>query len=87
MSLTTRDEPSLKAPQTDSSDTESLGSGAERMNDADIPPTGCDVVATLCRMSLVRHRSLSVNGAYARDPPEAPEAPETVETPEPHEAV
>lgn len=38
------------------------------MNDP--PCAASDVLATLCRMSLLRNESLTVNGAYVRSPPE-----------------
>lgn len=74
MSLTTRDEPAMKSPQTDTSGIETVAPGSDEMTDAEASRPACDVVATLCRMSLVRHRSLSVNGAYVREPPQMPDA-------------
>lgn len=73
MSLTPRDEPSTKTPETDTSTTDGCRTrGAETMNDAEPALAAADVVATLCRMSLVSRQSLSVNGGYARSPPEVP---------------
>lgn len=69
MSLTDRDEPGLKTPHPNITDTEPTDrEGADEMND-DPACAASDVMATLCRMSLVRSESLSVNGAYARSPP------------------
>jgi hypothetical protein len=41
---------------------------AEPMND-DTASAASDVLATLCRMSLLRNESLTVSGGYARTPP------------------
>lgn len=71
MSLTKRDERALKGAHSDTSDTEgsSQDPGAETMDDPNAARAAGDVVATLCRMSLVRHETLSINGAYVRNPP------------------
>lgn len=70
MSLTERDGRGLKAPQANTADTDpSPSHGEDEMND-EPARVRCDVVATLCRMSLLRNETLSVNGAYARAPPQ-----------------
>lgn len=74
MSLTTRDGRSVKDPQSDTSGT--AGTDARGADDVKAKTTAHaagDVLAQLCRMSLVRHEALNVNGAYRRDPPEIPD--------------
>lgn len=66
MSLTARDGPCLKVSPSDTSDADTAEHGAETMNDL---ACAADVMATLCRMSLLREESLTVSGAYVRSPP------------------
>jgi len=61
-----RDGPDVKVSLSDTADADSEERGAETMND---PECAADVLAQLCRMSLVRDYSLTVNGAYRRSPP------------------
>ncbi len=73
MSATTRDTSNTKAPQDDASNRPASRRATERCtptqpNDAtDRAPRG--IANALCRMALVRSRSLTVNGAYASSPP------------------
>jgi len=68
VSLTPRDGPDLKVPPSDNTATDESCSEAEPMND-DTASAASDVLATLCRMSLLRNESLTVSGGYARTPP------------------
>jgi hypothetical protein len=69
VSLTVRDEPTLKGSCSDTSNAAPTSDdGDETMNDPACPAS--DVLATLCRMSLLRDEPLAVSGGYARSPPQ-----------------
>lgn len=75
MSATERDGQGLKTHPTDRHATSDPDEGSEerccptRRSQASPADEGRGIVAMLCRMALLRDRSLAVNGAYARQPP------------------
>lgn len=76
MSATKRDTSESKDPQADASDCPASRRATERClttqptTEPDRAPEG--IAAALCRMALVRSRSLTVNGAYVSSPPADP---------------
>lgn len=73
MSATTRDTSESKDPQADASDCPASRRTSKRCpttqpnDEPDRAPEG--IAAALCRMALLRSRSLTVNGAYVSSPP------------------
>ncbi len=80
MSTTERDEHPIKGGSTNENGTVESGPTASTQrcpttNTPDptaphVPAYELGIVETLCRMALLRNRSLTVSGAYVRDPPE-----------------